>query len=180
MSRNSRVLFGLLFASIHGFRMPLFVLVSGYFTMMLWRRRGMRALLQQRVQRVLIPCLLGLVTIVPALRWVSSKANEQVVAQDARRKPAVPGRSELAEAVKTRDLEGLERQLADDADRRGDAAGRDRHRAGIRVGLRPVGRGAVARRMDHRQSRPPSRDPRSCAPRPRATWSRPPRRAPAA
>ncbi|MEC7231585.1 MAG: acyltransferase family protein, partial [Planctomycetota bacterium] len=29
-----------LFAFIHGFRMPLFFLLSGYFAVMLWQRRG--------------------------------------------------------------------------------------------------------------------------------------------
>jgi hypothetical protein len=32
-------------AAVHGFRMPLFFLVSGYFTAMLWRQRGLAALL---------------------------------------------------------------------------------------------------------------------------------------
>ena len=30
-------------AAIHGFRMPLFFLLSGFFTTMLWRRRGLPA-----------------------------------------------------------------------------------------------------------------------------------------
>ncbi len=65
-------LLGLLVASIHGFRMALFFLVSGFFTAMLWRKRGAMALLKQRTQRVLIPLLIGLVTIIPLFRWVSS------------------------------------------------------------------------------------------------------------
>ncbi len=67
-------LFGLLLAAIHGFRMPLFFLVSGFFTAMLWRRRGISAMLKQRVMRILLPLLLGMVTIIPALDWVSSWA----------------------------------------------------------------------------------------------------------
>ncbi len=30
-----------LFACIHGFRMPLFFMLSGFFTAMLWRKRGL-------------------------------------------------------------------------------------------------------------------------------------------
>jgi hypothetical protein len=40
--------FTLFFEAVHGFRMPLFFLVSGFFTAMLWRRRGVRSLLKQR------------------------------------------------------------------------------------------------------------------------------------
>ena len=32
----------------HGFRMPLFFLLSGFFTAMLWRRRGLRKMVHHR------------------------------------------------------------------------------------------------------------------------------------
>ena len=67
-------LVGLGFAAIHGFRMPLFFLVSGFFTAMLWNKRGPRALLRHRAMRILLPCLLGLVTIVPLTDWASKWA----------------------------------------------------------------------------------------------------------
>lgn len=57
--------FGLLLAMIHGFRMPLFFLLSGFFTAMMLRRRGFRDLLKNRAVRIFVPCLLGLLTIVP-------------------------------------------------------------------------------------------------------------------
>jgi peptidoglycan/LPS O-acetylase OafA/YrhL len=63
--------FSLFFLATHGFRMPLFFLVSGFFTAMLWRRRGLQALLKQRATRILLPCLIGLVTIVPATQIAS-------------------------------------------------------------------------------------------------------------
>lgn len=56
-------------AWVHGFRMQLFMLVSGFFTAMLWRRKGLKALLWHRCRRVLFPCLLGLITVVPAMNW---------------------------------------------------------------------------------------------------------------
>ena len=63
--------YGVLLSLIHGWRMPLFFLVSGFFTAMLWRKRGLRELLSHRFQRIFIPMLLGLFTIIP-LTWVVS------------------------------------------------------------------------------------------------------------
>ncbi|MGD1915274.1 MAG: acyltransferase family protein [Phycisphaerales bacterium] len=56
------------FSFIHGVRMPLFFLLSGFFTAMLWRRRGTRGLIGHRAKRIALPLLIGLVTIVP-LSW---------------------------------------------------------------------------------------------------------------
>ncbi|MEM6363539.1 MAG: acyltransferase family protein [Planctomycetota bacterium] len=50
---------------IHGFRMPLFFIISGYFTAMLLRRRGPAKLVWHRFQRIFIPLVLGLITLVP-------------------------------------------------------------------------------------------------------------------
>jgi ankyrin repeat protein/fucose 4-O-acetylase-like acetyltransferase len=55
--------FQLMFNIIHGFRMPLFFLVSGFFTAMLWRKRGVNSLLKHRYARIFIPCMLGLIFI---------------------------------------------------------------------------------------------------------------------
>ena len=52
---------------VHGFRLPLFFLMSGYFGMMLLARRGARGFLAHRWKRVGLPLLLGLLTIVPAM-----------------------------------------------------------------------------------------------------------------
>jgi len=53
-------------AAIQGFQAPLFLLVSGYFSMMVCRRKGVSVLLVQRLQRVLVPCLISLFLVVPA------------------------------------------------------------------------------------------------------------------
>lgn len=60
-----------LFAVIHGFRMPLFFLISGFFTAMLWRKRGLGGLVVQRLKRIVLPLVIGCLTIVPAM-WVVS------------------------------------------------------------------------------------------------------------
>ncbi|MEO1367293.1 MAG: ankyrin repeat domain-containing protein, partial [Acidobacteriota bacterium] len=44
---------------------------------MLWRRRGLRALLHHRARRIALPLLLGLVTVVPAVNWVSGFAIQR-------------------------------------------------------------------------------------------------------
>lgn len=51
--------------AIHGFRLPLFFLVSGFFTAMLWRKRGLRQLAKHRTKRILLP----LAIFVP-LTWI--------------------------------------------------------------------------------------------------------------
>ncbi len=60
-----------LFAAIHGFRMPFFFLISGFFTAMLWRKRGLGGLIKQRLKRILVPLVIGCLTIVPATWAVS-------------------------------------------------------------------------------------------------------------
>jgi peptidoglycan/LPS O-acetylase OafA/YrhL len=55
----------LLFLAIHGFRMPLFFLVSGFFTMLVYRRRGLGSLLRQRFARIAVPLALAMATIGP-------------------------------------------------------------------------------------------------------------------
>jgi hypothetical protein len=48
---------------IHGFRMPLFFLLSGYFTMLVYQRRGLGSLLKQRFARIAVPLVLAMATI---------------------------------------------------------------------------------------------------------------------
>lgn len=68
--------FGTFVAFVHGFRMQLFFVLSGFFTAMIWRRKGLQSLVTNRAQRVLLPCLLGLVTVLPLFRWVSSVVTQ--------------------------------------------------------------------------------------------------------
>ena len=100
-------LYSLFMMAVHGFRMPLFFLVSGFFTAMLWRRRGLAALLKQRAMRIVLPCFVGLVTIIPLLNWVSAWAIANAV-------PVVaPDDGSIAGAVRKGDSTAL-----------GDACGR--------------------------------------------------------
>ncbi|HYD00243.1 MAG TPA: acyltransferase family protein [Phycisphaerales bacterium] len=73
---------GMLVPAIHGFRMPLFFLLSGFFSAMLWRQHGLACLLSQRARRILLPLILASLTIVPAMwgvtRWAVSVKTERV------------------------------------------------------------------------------------------------------
>ena len=55
----------LLLLVVHGFRMQLFFLLSGYFTMLVYRRRGLKSLLEQRFARIVVPLMLAMATIGP-------------------------------------------------------------------------------------------------------------------
>ncbi len=55
---------------IHGFRMPLFFLLSGFFSAMLWQSRGLDRLARHRLGRVGLPLLAGMFTVVPGEAWV--------------------------------------------------------------------------------------------------------------
>jgi peptidoglycan/LPS O-acetylase OafA/YrhL len=52
-----------------GFRMPLYFLLSGFFTAMLWKRRGTLRLAKHRYSRIALPLLIGSFTIVPLSAW---------------------------------------------------------------------------------------------------------------
>jgi peptidoglycan/LPS O-acetylase OafA/YrhL len=55
----------LFLVAVHGFRMPLFFLLSGYFTMFVYRRRGLKSLLEQRFIRIFLPLVIATATIMP-------------------------------------------------------------------------------------------------------------------
>ncbi len=64
-SQSTGEVYGFLVAAIHGFRMPLFFLLSGFFTALLWQRRGLAGLLRQRFSRIGLPLAVGCFTLVP-------------------------------------------------------------------------------------------------------------------
>ncbi|MCA9139173.1 MAG: acyltransferase family protein [Planctomycetales bacterium] len=72
-----------LFACIHGFRMPLFFMLSGFFTAMLWKKRGLRALLVHRFKRIFLPMVLAMLTIIPLMWVVSSYVRSQPASESA-------------------------------------------------------------------------------------------------
>jgi surface polysaccharide O-acyltransferase-like enzyme len=63
-------LFDLVFLLIHSFRMPLFFLASGFFGALLVLKYGMARAYWNRALRILVPFLIGLVTLLPLTGWV--------------------------------------------------------------------------------------------------------------
>ncbi len=62
--------YGYLIVVIHGFRMPVFFMLSGFFTAMLWQSRGRHHLARHRLKRIGLPLLLGMFTIIPINAWL--------------------------------------------------------------------------------------------------------------
>ena len=107
--------FGIVFSAIHGFRMPLFFVMSGFFSAMLLHRRGRWSLVKHRFFRVFLPLLLGMVTIVPATFWISSVATSSAPGKAVGVVPA-GGAPDIWEAAAAGDLGAIERHLASGAD----------------------------------------------------------------
>ncbi|MEM9368787.1 MAG: acyltransferase family protein [Planctomycetota bacterium] len=108
--------FGVLLAAIHGFRMQLFFLISGFFTAMLWRKRGLRPLLWHRFKRIFMPLVLGMFTVIPAMWAVSigigmADANEEKASNQAQRKA-----TDAWTAAASGDLEVLKRSINTETD----------------------------------------------------------------
>jgi hypothetical protein len=57
--------FDFMIGFIHGFRMQTFFFIAGFFGHLLWQRDGWRGCLAQRWQRIGIPFVVGMLTIVP-------------------------------------------------------------------------------------------------------------------
>lgn len=57
--------FDLFLGLVHMFRMPLFFVVAGFFGRLLYQRMGAHGFIQHRLKRVLLPFVVGLVTLVP-------------------------------------------------------------------------------------------------------------------
>lgn len=96
--------------AIHGFRMPLFIFVSGYFTMMLWQQRGLKSMLKQRSMRVLVPCLIGMFTVVPAVRIAFGSAIAMVARQSASKRDSNKQES-LVKSIRKQDRSDVVHQL---------------------------------------------------------------------
>jgi hypothetical protein len=108
---------GLLFLAIHGFRMPLFFLVSGFFTAMLWKKRGAAAMLAQRYKRVFVPLVLGFCTLLPLFEWVTTHAPGAAAA--GKPAPSAGAASTLTIAIRAKDAAGVAAAIAAGADAKG-------------------------------------------------------------
>ena len=103
---NTSAFFDVMNSALHGFRMPLFFMISGFFTAMLWRKRGLGALIKHRAKRILLPLVVLLIPIqalsIGMIVWLS---NPELAATDAN------GR--LGLAAKDNDVATLKQLLKD-------------------------------------------------------------------
>lgn len=112
---RSNPLLLLMFVSVHGFRMQLFMLVSGFFTMMVYRRRGLWSLTRQRFVRILFPCMIGLFTVIPALEYATLWAIERnAIKASVSEKNSVI--NTIQHAIAEEDTEALRRLISEGAD----------------------------------------------------------------
>ena len=93
--------------SIHGFRMQLFFLVSGFFASMMWLKRGTAGLIWHRFKRILLPLVVFSLFIIPALTHMPKLAErkKEAISEQSESKSR-KGRSTLSiwDAAKEGDL----------------------------------------------------------------------------
>lgn len=119
---QSPEIYGYVFNVIHGFRMPLFFLISGFFTAMLWRNLGLRDLLKHRAKRILLPLvimtplmwLIIIIFVFPVGKWKaeSRKISEETNAQVQEKYVE----STIWSAAQNGDTEAINRYLEQGAD----------------------------------------------------------------
>lgn len=112
--RQQNAGFGILVSAIHGFRMPVFFVMSGFFSAMLLSRRGRGALVKHRFFRVFLPLLVGLFTIVPATNWISGVAMSSSSQKAGGTMPTEKA-STIWAAAEAGDLSAIERHVANGA-----------------------------------------------------------------
>ena len=122
---NQSELYGIPLIFIHGFRMSLFFFVSGFFTMMMWQRRGAGGLLIHRFKRIVLPFFVFGLLLIPMLNnmkafadWMGEGREERVAESSEDReteksKYDVP--DDLGGAARQGDLDAIERHLTEGA-----------------------------------------------------------------
>jgi peptidoglycan/LPS O-acetylase OafA/YrhL len=99
---HTHTAFDLFFVTIHGFRMPLFFMVSGFFTAMLWRKRGLSALIRHRAKRIALPLILFTLTIMPLVALAIAYDNRPIAG--IKKNAALPG---LFQAARSNDVDAF-------------------------------------------------------------------------
>ncbi len=100
-------------SAVHGFRMPLFFIVSGFFTAMLWNSKGLKALVWHRFRRVLLPCMVGLMTVVPFSNWVIGYAMRSAEVQRTSKPALQAPEDSIWAAIRKFDSERVQVFLSD-------------------------------------------------------------------
>lgn len=103
-------LIGIFTMFVHGFRMPVFFLMSGFFTAMLWRRRGIGGLLKHRSRRILLPLVIGCLTISPLMFWIGATVSRPQAAAE------IEPESTIYDAVRADDVPAVLAHIEEGAD----------------------------------------------------------------
>ncbi|MBL4685006.1 MAG: acyltransferase family protein [Nannocystaceae bacterium] len=80
LDANTSVICDLAIVSIHAFRIPVFFVMAGYFSSMLYERRGALGLMSNRLSRIGLPFIVGLLVVYPITRagFVFATSTTQV------------------------------------------------------------------------------------------------------
>ena len=123
---NQSELYGIPVMFIHGFRMSLFFFVSGFFTMMMWEKRGSAGLLVHRSKRIVLPFFVLGLLIFPMLNnmkaladWVGEGLEERVAETGEDKeteKPKYEVPDDLGGAARQGDLDAIVKFLNEGAD----------------------------------------------------------------
>ena len=90
MNNETAPSIGTLIEVIHGFRLPIFFIMSGFFSAMLITKRGLTGFLSHRSKRILLPLIIGSLTIIPAM-WgviIGGHAVQRIFPAPQREQPA--------------------------------------------------------------------------------------------
>ncbi|MAF23527.1 MAG: hypothetical protein CMP26_13120 [Roseibacillus sp.] len=101
--------------SIHGFRMQLFFLVSGFFACMMWLKRGTLGLIWHRFKRILLPLFVFSLFIIPALTHMpklAERKKEAALVQSKSREGTGKSTLSIWDAAKEGDLRRVEDLIA--------------------------------------------------------------------
>ena len=116
---NQNPQYGVVSEFIHGFRMQLFFLVSGFFTAMMLIKKGSFAVSIHRTKRILIPLLLSVILLVPLMNNMTKlnefKENFGKEKSEISSKASIRGSSIWA-AAKRDDIELLEKKISEGFD----------------------------------------------------------------
>ena len=116
---NQNPQYGVVAEFIHGFRMQLFFLVSGFFTAMMLLKKGSFAVSVHRTKRILIPLLLSVILLVPLMNNMTKlnefKENFGKEKSEISSKASIKGSSIWA-AAKRNDIELLEKKISEGFD----------------------------------------------------------------
>lgn len=119
---------------IHGFRMPLFFMISGFFTMMMWEKRGSLRLIRHRFVRIVIPLVACYLALIPFMEWTAEKGGakkRRILAKILAQENETSQSDEFLMAAARGDLDAISSFLDDgmNINAKGDSGGTALHAA---------------------------------------------------